>query len=249
MSAWDKLKLLTTARVGLGRIGSALPTQRVLEFQRAHASARSAVWLEWDYQGLQKELQALGEAPQILSSKVKDRESYLRFPNRGRELDVANAALLSSPKIDIAFIISDGLSALAIQNHLVPLWKELAPLLRETFPEMSYNMNLVPYARVAISDPIGLSLGAKLSVIFIGERPGLNSPDSLGIYLTFHPAIGNSDAQRNCISNVRTPHGLSYSHAALKLIYLTKESLRLQLSGVNLKDDLILNSIPNKELP
>ncbi len=248
MSSWDKLKLLTTARVGLGRIGSSLPTQRVLEFQRAHAAARSAVWLKWDHQNLQNELKKLNEVPELLASNVSDRETYLRYPNRGRQLCAASVETLKNKKTDIVFIVSDGLSALAIQNHMVPLWQELAPKIQETFPELTYKIVTIPFARVAISDQVGELLDAKISVIFIGERPGLNSPDSLGVYLTFNPASGNSDAHRNCISNVRTPHGLNYSHATQKLLYLMKESLRLQLSGVNLKDDLILNTIPTKLL-
>jgi ethanolamine ammonia-lyase small subunit len=248
MSSWDKLKLLTPARVGLGRIGSSLPTHRVLEFQRAHAAARSAVWLAWDHQHLQNEFQKIGERPQLLASNVSDRETYLRFPSHGRQLSDASKEILKTQKAEFAFIVSDGLSALAVQNHMIPLWKELAPQLQKTFPELTYKIIFVPFGRVAISDPIGELLGAKISVIFIGERPGLNSPDSLGIYLTFNPASGNSDAHRNCISNVRTPNGLSYPHASLKLLYLMNESLRRQLSGVNLKDDLVLNAIPTKSL-
>ncbi|MGZ3773283.1 MAG: ethanolamine ammonia-lyase subunit EutC [Pseudobdellovibrionaceae bacterium] len=241
MSAWEKLKHLTSARIGLGRIGFSLPSHRILEFQRAHASARSAVWQTWDPQQLINELKNRGHDAILLSSKVKDRENYLRFPNKGRLISDESKEILQQMQYqkltDLVFVISDGLSALAVQNHFLPLWNEVHPLLLKNFPELNYKIVVVPFGRVAISDEIGENLKAQMSVIFLGERPGLNSPDSLGIYMTYKPTVGNSDAQRNCISNVRTPGGLNYQHAAIKLIYLMKESLRLQLSGVNLKDD------------
>lgn len=237
MSPWNKLKLFTNARVGLGRVGSAVPTQRVLEFQRAHAAARRTVTLNWNPQELEKKMSESELNPLILNSQVKDRETYLRFPDKGRALDDASRVRLTLLKADIALIVSDGLSTLAIQNHFWPFWQKLSPLLREKFPELRQQFVLVPYGRVAISDDIGETLKAQMSLIFLGERPGLDSPDSMGIYMTYRPRIGNSDAQRNCISNVRSPQGLDYSLAANKLIWLMGESLRLQLSGVHLKDN------------
>lgn len=240
MNPWEKLRSLTNARVGLGRVGSSLPTKHVLAFQRAHAAARSAVWLTWETEPLQKHLEInFNENPQALKSQATDRDLFLRFPNKGRSLSLESQTILSNQSVDIAFIVSDGLSALAIQNHFLPLWNEFAPAFRQTFPELKYQIFLVPFGRVAIGDDIGGILGARLSVIFIGERPGLNSPDSLGLYLTFHPKPGRTDAERNCISNIRGTLGLDYGLATVKLLYLMKESLRLQLSGVDLKEDLL----------
>jgi len=242
-NTWDKLKILTTARVGLGCIGSSLPTSKVLEFQRAHASARSAVWLNWNYQELERQLVRLGESPLLLQSNAANREQYLRFPNKGRTLNTDIVIPIKKLETDIAFIISDGLSALAIQNHFYQFWNVFFPLFKQSIPELTYKIFLVPFARVAISDEIGELAKSKLSLIFLGERPGLNSFDSMGIYMTFNPRKGNSDAHRNCISNVRIPHGLNYQHASIKLIHLMNESIRLQISGVNLKDDLIITQI------
>jgi ethanolamine ammonia-lyase small subunit len=240
---WSKLKEFTSARVGLGRVGFSLPTQKVLEFQRAHSAARNAVWCVWDYQTLINDLIEQGETPIQLSTEVHDRETYLRFPNKGRLLSSDSCEALRESSTDIAFIVSDGLSALAVTKHFLPLWNLLKVSLSSVFPELTYRLFLVPYSRVAIADPIGEQVKAKLSVIFIGERPGLNSADSLGIYMTYSPMSGNSDAQRNCISNVREPLGMSYRHASAKLEYLMRESLRLQLSGVNLKDEMDLKLI------
>lgn len=241
MKAWDKLKMLTSARVGLGRTGASLPTQQILEFQRAHSAARNAVWLPWNVSELEQQLRSQGESPLLLTSALADRESYLRFPNKGRQLSGPSQELLKNCQTDLALVVSDGLSALAIDKHFLKFWECFKPLQQETFPELNYKLFLVPFARVALADEVGERSGAQLSVIFIGERPGLNSPDSMGIYLTFKPQRSNSDAQRNCISNVREPLGMSYPHAAHKLIYLMKESLRLQLSGVHLKDEMDLN--------
>lgn len=243
MSSWDELKKFTSARVGLGRVGSSLKTINVLAFQRAHAAARSAVWLDWDHLQLKLMLEQIGENPITMKSEASHREIYLRFPNYGRTLKKSIDVSLITESFDIVFIISDGLSALAIQNQFLGFWNKFFPIYKESFPELKYKIILVPFGRVAVGDEIGELYKAKLSVIFIGERPGLNSPDSLGIYLTFNPIKGNNDSQRNCISNVRDPQGLNFQIAANKLIYLMKESFRLQLSGVNLKDEQIKNLI------
>jgi ethanolamine ammonia-lyase small subunit len=234
---WDQMRTMTSARVGLGRKGSSLPTQRVLEFQRAHAAARTAVWYPWNQEALQKNLEAMNEKVLILKSCAENRETFLRFPNLGRTLHEQSVKALVGKKTDLVFVVSDGLSALAIEKHFASLWKEFKKNLQQDFSELSYQIVFVPFGRVAVADTVGESLKAQLSVIFIGERPGLNSPDSLGIYMTFHPHKGNTDAQRNCISNVRTPLGMSYQQAADKLIYLMRESLRLKISGVELKDE------------
>jgi ethanolamine ammonia-lyase small subunit len=261
MNSWLSLKKFTTARVGLGRSGHALPTKAILEFQLAHAQARSAVLQNWNYQEIFKKLDEVI----LVSSQALNREDYLKFPNKGRYLDLASTEKLQalSSKIlqsqsqsnntikanfnttthrdhstpNITFIISDGLSAHAIQQHFLNLWVHFIKNFETHFTKATYHIVLVPYGRVAISDQIGELLNADLSVIFIGERPGLNSADSLGIYLTYNPKVGNSDAQRNCISNVRPPNGLSYETTSFKLNYLIQESLQKKFSGVHLKDE------------
>lgn len=239
MNPWDRIRLLTSARVGLGRVGSALATKHVMEFQRAHSAARSAVWYHWDYRRLSQEVVSLGEEePLVLKTQVEDRESYLRFPNKGRRLSLDSQERLKNIKTDIAIIVSDGLSALAIERHFLPFWIQYRKRAQESFSELRFRVFLVPFSRVAVADEIGQLTGAMLTTIFIGERPGLNSPDSLGIYLTYNPKLGNSDAQRNCISNIREPLGMSYQQAVAKLEYLMMESLRRQLSGVHLKDEM-----------
>jgi ethanolamine ammonia-lyase small subunit len=235
------LRDFTPARVDLGRTGHSLPTHELLDFQLAHAKARDAVHLPLDLRSLLLELKRKNIACMTLVSEVHDRPTYLRRPDLGRHLNADSRAALAPLKsgYDAVFVIADGLSALAVHRHV-------GPLLELVLAKLDWNIApiaIVEQGRVAIGDEIGELLGAKLSVVLIGERPGLSSPDSLGIYLTWQPRPGRTDAERNCISNIRAD-GLSYELAAHKLLFLMNESRRLKLSGVQLKESapLLLDS-------
>jgi len=237
--AWDKWRVFTAARIGLGRAGAGLDTRAVLEFQLAHAKAREAVWHPWDVEATAREL---GEPCWRASSLAVDRASFLKRPDFGRTLDEPSRLVLQkAPRVNIALIVSDGLSSRAVEAHAAPLLRLLAPRLPG-----SHAVVLAPFGRVAIADEIGAALGARLALILIGERPGLSSPDSLGAYLTFAPRAGLLDSARNCVSNIRSPGGLTYREAADRLHWLAEESLRRRLSGVQLKEnaDLRLVSRP-----
>ncbi|WP_395055954.1 ethanolamine ammonia-lyase subunit EutC [Polaromonas sp.] len=243
---WQVLRQFTTARIALGRTGVSLPTQPQLGFQLAHARARDAVHRTLDVPQLLKDLETAQIAPSdiclVLDSAAGDRLQYLQHPDKGRRLDGASRerlrALPQPPAgrgCDIAFVIADGLSALAIAQHAVPL---LAAVMRRIAEEnwVLAPLTIVKQGRVAVGDEVGGLLGARLVVLLIGERPGLSSPDSLGIYLTWMPRIGLTDERRNCISNVH-PAGLSHEDAAAKVVYLVSQMHRRQVSGVQLKDD------------
>lgn len=240
MDLWKELKESTQARIGLHRIGHSLSTQDLLNFQTAHAFAHSAVNEIWDVEHFSDKLKQLGEKPIQVATAISIREQYLKFPSLGRILTPKSREQLvkyhNKHHTDIVFIITDGLSVPAIDAHAIPFWKVLRPLLDAMLGELKITIMLAPYGRVALSDDVGKALGAKMSVILVGERPGLSSVSSLGIYLTYHPKKGNSDANRNCISNVHPPEGLSYQLASEKLMFLITESLRLKLSGVHLKE-------------
>ena len=242
---WQQLRQFTAARIALGRTGVSLPTQPQLAFQLAHARARDAVHLTLDVPRLLQELEganvARGRDCLVLDSAAGDRLHYLQRPDLGRRLnDASRARLKSMPQPaarchDIAFVVADGLSALAIAQNAVPF---LAAVMRQIAAE-NYSLaplTVVRFGRVAIGDEVAELVGARLVVLLIGERPGLSSPDSLGIYLTWMPRVGLTDASRNCISNVR-PAGLPYEDAAFKVHYLVSEMRRRQLSGVLLKDE------------
>jgi len=238
---WLELRRLTPARIALGRTGTSLPTRAQLDFQFAHAQARDAVHLPFDHAGLSAQLSERGRESLLLHSAATDRNSYLQRPDLGRKLGDVSAQTLrdyaqANPGgVDLAIVVADGLSALAVHRHTLPFLTRLEEQMAADGWSVA-PVVLVEQGRVAIGDEIGELLGAKMVVMLIGERPGLSSPDSLGLYFTYNPKIGLTDAYRNCISNVRL-EGLSYGMAAHRLLYLMREACRRQLSGVNLKDE------------
>jgi ethanolamine ammonia-lyase small subunit len=234
---WSRLRGFTRARIALGRVGSSLPTKEVLDFGLAHAMARDAVHLALDVDALEQSIQALGYQTICVHSRALDRASYLLRPDLGRRLhadSLTKLQAIAKKPIDLLIVVGDGLSSLAVSSHVSLLLEAM-----KVYIPTEWNVGpivIVSQARVAIADEVAEALGAKMVVMLIGERPGLSSPDSLGVYLTFNPQVGCSDADRNCISNVR-PEGLVYAAAANKLLWLAKEALRLQVSGVALKDE------------
>ncbi|WP_263259520.1 MULTISPECIES: ethanolamine ammonia-lyase subunit EutC [Pseudomonas] len=238
---WAELRRLTPARIALGRAGTSLPTAAQLDFQAAHAQARDAVHLAFDHQALREGLTAQGRETLVLKSAAPDRHTYLQRPDLGRRLSAESARELGAyaaehPEgFDVAVVIADGLSALAVHRHALPFLERLVDQAGAEGWRWA-PVTLVEQGRVAVGDEIGGLLKARLLVMLIGERPGLSSPDSLGLYFTYGPRPGLNDAYRNCISNVRL-EGLAYGLAAHKLLYLMREADRRKLSGVQLKDE------------
>ncbi|WP_371858315.1 MULTISPECIES: ethanolamine ammonia-lyase subunit EutC [Pseudomonas] len=247
---WLELRRLTPARIALGRTGTSLPTRAQLDFQFAHAQARDAVHLPFDHAGLSAQLTERQRDSLLLHSAAADRNSYLQRPDLGRKLSDQSAqalreyALAHPGGVDLVIVVADGLSALAVHRHTLPFLTRLEEQM--TADEWSTApVVLVEQGRVAVGDEIGQLLGAKMVVMLIGERPGLSSPDSLGLYFTYNPKVGLTDAYRNCISNVRL-EGLSYGMAAHRLLYLMREACRRQLSGVNLKDEAQVQTLESE---
>ncbi len=238
------LRRPTAARIALGRSGTSVSTQDHLAFQLDHACARDAVQMEMDMPSLTEKLRQRQWPVLILQSSAHaiarrtDRRIYLQRPDLGRSLSPESAGMLRAaaaalpPSPEVVFVIADGLSALAVERNAVPLLDALHPLLA-LHRWGSGSVCLVRDGRVAIGDEIGEVLGAALIVMLIGERPGLSASDSLGLYLTWEPRVGRTDAERNCISNVR-PGGLSYAEAAGRLLSQMNRARSLQQSGVEL---------------
>lgn len=238
LDPWTGLRRHTPARIALGRAGGSLPTAELLAFAADHANARDAVGSEWDVPALQEALGKLGLPVLALRSRAADRETYLKRPDLGRRLDEASVALLQADapdEPDVCLIIGDGLSAIAGQRHAAIVLEHLLPLLKNRQFKLA-PICLVTRARVAIEDEIGSLLHAKLSLILIGERPGLGCADSLGAYLLYEPKVGKTDAERNCISNIRPEH-FGPAAAADAITWLIEQSLVRRMSGVGLKDD------------
>jgi ethanolamine ammonia-lyase small subunit len=231
------LQEFTSARIAIGRVGTSIPLKQSLEFKLAHAHARDAVYSELDINNLTDVLKQFDLPVLHLNSRVNDRRQYLQRPDLGRRLNDGSLDLLLDhrPETDIAIILADGLSATAVNENAVGLLQALIPQLLAAGFKLA-PISMVEQGRVAIGDDIGHGLKAKLSLVLIGERPGLSSADSLGAYLTYNPKPGLTDEMRNCISNIR-PGGLIYKKAAKKIFYLISEAFKRKLSGVDLKDN------------
>jgi ethanolamine ammonia-lyase small subunit len=233
---WSHLRRFTDARIALGRSGTSLPTREVLSLRLSQARARDAVARELDAEAMGSALGAFGLGLINAKSRCLDKAEYLRRPDLGRRLsDESREELAARPPAerDLAIVVADGLSSVAAERQAVPLLASFLPLVSDL---SIAPICLATLARVALGDEVGSLLRAKAVVILLGERPGLGSPDSLGAYLTFAPAVGVTDGRRNCISNIR-PAGLAPPVAASKLEYLLREALRRSLSGFALKDE------------
>ena len=242
---WTNLADLTPARLALGRAGPGLPTREVLKLGLAHAQARDAVHAAMDRDMLLAGITALGFEALAVESGAPARDAYLRRPDLGRRLSARSRTLLQDrppAEADIAIVVSDGLSAAAMNLNALPLVAALLPRLQALGFRVA-PLVVACQARVALGDEVGALLGARLVIVLIGERPGLSAADSLGAYLTFGPKVGRTDAERNCVSNIRAA-GLPPAAAAAKITWLARQALILSLTGVALKDesDLLVSS-------
>src|SRR5271163_606893 len=231
-AAREALRSYTPARVALQRTGVSLATRPLLDFQLAHARARDAVHAAMDVRMMCDELRRHGLPVLALKSQAGDRSTYLTRPDLGRRLSENSATLLKPGEYDVVFVVADGLSALAVEKHALHLMRAILPVIAGW---RLAPVCVVEQGRVAVGDAIGEALHAPLAVMLIGERPGLSSPDSLGVYITGEPRSGRKDAERNCISNIRE-EGLSYAAAASRLHYYMDEAARRHMTGLGLKD-------------
>jgi ethanolamine ammonia-lyase small subunit len=237
-ASWAGLRQLTAARIGLERSGASLATGPLLDFRLAHARARDAVHAPLDDARLLADLEPLGLPVLAVSSAVPDRQHYLMRPDLGRKLAAGADAVLAasvSGTHDIAFVITGGLSARAVQTHARPVLAGVLPAL------MTEGWRIAPLAvvrqgRVAIGDVVALALRASMVAVLIGERPGLSAPDSMGAYMTWQPGPQTTDADRNCISNIR-PEGIDYADAAFRLSHMLRAMRARRISGLGLKDE------------
>ena len=250
---WSLLRRYTPARIALGRSGVSQPTGPHLDFQLAHAQARDAVHRPFDAESVAKALADAGHDSIRVHSAAADRSVYLQRPDLGRRLDADSAARLRELRAgepDLVVVVADGLSALAVERHAVAFLSLLRPLLdQDAAPWRAGPVVVAHQARVALGDEVGALLGARMVLVLIGERPGLSSPDSMGMYLTWAPQPGRTDAERNCISNVR-PEGLALPEAAGRAAWLMRAARARALTGVGLKDESVAaTAIPSEGRP
>jgi ethanolamine ammonia-lyase small subunit len=237
-ATWTGLRRLTSARIGLARTGASLATAPLLELRLAHARARDAVHAPFETERLSAELAALGLPVLALTSAARDRSQYLMRPDLGRQLAADSIAMLESRAgsgHDVALVVADGLSARAVERHAGALLAALLPQLRTDGWRIA-PLAVVCQGRVAVGDAVAQLLAARMVVVLIGERPGLSAPDSMGAYLTWQPGPHTTDANRNCISNIR-PEGIDPADAAHKIARLMHAMRMRETSGVALKDE------------
>ncbi len=241
---WHELRNISPARIALGRAGGSLPTRELLDFALAHSRARDAVQMPFDVQRMAQEIRDLGCEVTLVTTLATTRKAYLTRPDWGRGLAPESVDPLQrirtskpgvSPAFDLVIVVSDGLSALAADRQVVPLLRSLLPRLVEQNWSLA-PIVVAPFARVALQDAVGQILDCRLALSLLGERPGLNSPDSLGAYFVHEPLVGKTDADRNCVSNIR-PEGLPIEPAAQTLYRLLTAARDRRVSGVALKDD------------
>ncbi|WP_145579847.1 ethanolamine ammonia-lyase subunit EutC [Yersinia vastinensis] len=235
---WAGLRQFTAARIALGRTGASLPTSELLKFGLAHAQARDAVHQPFLSEDLASQLAGLGLTTITVNSAAPERSTYLCRPDLGRQLSQPSREQLCAwpdKQADVLLVIGDGLSSKAVHRQAIPLVEALLPYL-QTLGLSLAPVVLAHQSRVALGDDAGECLQAKAVVILIGERPGLSSPDSLGVYMTWGPNTQRLESERNCISNIR-PEGLDYPQAAFRLAWLLEQSFQRRLSGVQLKDE------------
>ncbi len=234
---FEPLRQFTAARIGLRRAGPGIATPDHLAFRAAHALARDAVHAELDLAALDATLAPLGLPVLRVESQAADQETYLTRPDLGRRLSTGSADRLRGEGngAEIAVLVAGGLSAFATASHAADLLALLVPELRHAGRSLA-PIAIAPRGRVALGDEVGAILGARLVLVLIGERPGLTSPDSLGAYITLDPRPGRTDADRNCLSNIR-PEGLALPEAARRILWLIDQALARGISGVGLKDE------------
>jgi ethanolamine ammonia-lyase small subunit len=235
--AWSTMRALTTARIGLARSGASLATAPLLDFRLAHARARDAVRQTANFSALAAEVAGFDLPVLVVDSAAPDRPTYLARPDLGRQLAQAGHETLAphATAADLVIVVADGLSAQAVERHAAALLQALLPMLEAAHWNLA-PLVLARQGRVAIGDAVATALGARAVVVLIGERPGLSAPDSLGAYVTWRPTSATTDADRNCISNIRS-EGVRCPEAAARLAYLLREMRRRGASGVSLKDE------------
>jgi ethanolamine ammonia-lyase small subunit len=232
-----KIRARTPARIFVQR-GLAYSTQMALELRTAHASAIDAVWTEFDLQeNFPLEFVAQWGLFQV-SSKAQSKSQFLLRPDLGRALSDTAKSLIEErcPKApDIQIVIGDGLSSAAVSAQVPPLFQ----LLQQQVQARGWSIGqsfVVRYSRVGIMNDIGDLLAPRVIVLLIGERPGLATAESLSAYMAYSPRAGNTDADRNLVSNIHS-RGISAEDAANRIARLAAQMMALKRSGTTLKEE------------
>lgn len=234
------------ARLGLGHTGGHLKLKAWLDLQMDFAQAKDAVFSSYNASEIKKLCDDLNLQTIEVQSQANDAREFVLRPDLGRllahesenELSLQVAHHHEYVQRDVLIVISGGLSPIAIQWQIPEFLPKFIHRINEQQRWTIAPVIITPRGRVALGDHINHYFKAKVLVMLIGERPGLSTPDSMGIYFTYQAKPGCTDEQRNCISNIHE-RGLAHEHAALKLIALIGKSMASKISGIALKDDVL----------
>lgn len=227
-AAVDLLQAKTSSQIAVGRAGTRFPTELYLRTREGHADARDAVHSEvadsW----------AAEHGCVALQTQCRERHEYLLYPNHGRRLDDPSKGKLASCArgADVQVIVGDGLSPNAITAN----GKATFTAVNAALASAGFSLGtpvFVKFARIGVADEIGVTVGARATVILVGERPGLGTGDSLSIYIAVKPRLEQDNAEKNCISNVR-PIGIRPDEAAALTATIVKLGFERGGGGVAL---------------
>lgn len=232
---------LSQARIGMGHVDGHLPTAAWLDLQASFAQAKDAVFAEFSQEKIDTVCASLGLSTIAVSTPVVEPLQFLLRPDLGRQLSDDSRRQLdeyfadASASYDVLLIIAGGLSPAAIGAQLPEFLSAYTSLASAAGLKIAPVIT-TPRGRVALGDQINASVRAKLTAVLIGERPGLTTSGSMGVYFTYAAQPGCTDQQRNCISNIHQ-HGLTGRDAAAKFHYLSCKAIAQQMTGICLKDD------------
>ena len=220
----------TTARVGIGRAGERLSMKAMLSLRADHAMAKDAVVKPVD----EDLLKALNLP--VVQSCCTEINEHLTRPDLGRQLSeearqFLRQSCVQNPQIQV--YVSDGLSNSAVENNI----KDLLPILMDGLEASGLKVGtpfFVKYGRVPTMDDVSETLGAELTVVLLGERPGLAASDSLSAYITYGAYVGIPESKRTVVSNIHR-HGIQPVEAGAYLAELLERILREKKSGVDLQ--------------
>lgn len=230
----EQLKALTPARIGVSRSGTRPLTSTWLSFRADHALARDAVHSEISAAFL-NEFATARQFPQI-KTLAESRRDFILYPPKGKRTEQSTIDELKKvcpSEVDVQIVISDGLSALAVEQNLV----DLLPMLEYGFALSNIQIGqivIAKYARVAIADQIAHGLKAKVALNLIGERPGLSCASGLSAYITYNPGPHTVSSDRTVVSNIHKG-GTPPTEAGAFIVKTIERILDKKVSGVKLQ--------------
>ncbi|ADJ16590.1 ethanolamine ammonia-lyase subunit EutC [Halalkalicoccus jeotgali] len=228
-TALERIVGRSPSRLGVGRRGTRPRTSSVLSFRADHARARDAVLTKVPNEVIEE------NGLLAIRSRISDQDEYLARPDLGRQLSEGTRSTIREECTldpDVQVVVCDGLSSTAVEANVPDLLPTLVQGLEDRGFEVGTPL-FVRFGRVDVMDVIGETLGANVVVNLIGERPGLNTAESLSAYLVYDPQPGEPTAKKSVISNIHAD-GIPAVEAGAQIVDLVETIYETQASGVDL---------------